>query len=185
MARPDSRGAKVGDASMLRMSKMTDYGIVLLTELARGEGVTRTARELAGCTGVPLPSVSKVLKGLQGAGLLVSHRGASGGYGLSRPPQQIPLTEIIAALEGPVALTECGAHGAHTAGGSCELETVCRVRVHWRVINQTIQDALGKLTLADLLAPVPRMPERLVGLGLPSRSEAAPHQKPATGGVHS
>jgi FeS assembly SUF system regulator len=161
---------------MLRMSKMTDYGIVLLTELARGEGETRTARELAERTRVPLPSVSKVLKGLQGAGLLVSHRGASGGYGLARPAREIPLTEIISALEGPVSLTECGAHGAHPPAGSCELERVCQVRGHWRVINRTIQDALGRLSLADLCAPVPR----LVGLN------TTPNPNPATvGGVHS
>ncbi|HLM43655.1 SUF system Fe-S cluster assembly regulator [Archangium sp.] len=160
---------------MLRMSKMTDYGIVLLTELARGEGETRTARELAERTRVPLPSVSKVLKGLQGAGLLVSHRGASGGYGLARPAREIPLTEIITALEGPVSLTECGAHGAHPPAGSCELERVCQVRGHWRVINRTIQDALGRLSLADLCAPVPR----LIGLN-------TPNPNPATvGGVHS
>jgi FeS assembly SUF system regulator len=168
---------------MLRMSKMTDYGIVLLTELARANQ-TRTARELAAGTGVPLPSVSKVLKGLQGAGLLVSQRGASGGYGLARPADHIPLTEIISALEGPVSLTECGAHGAHPPAGSCELETVCRVRVHWRVINRTIQDALGRLTLADLCAPVPR----LVGLGVPPRPPApSPNPTPpaTAGGVHS
>ncbi len=159
---------------MLRMSKMTDYGIVLLTELAREAGATRTARELAGCTGVPMPSVSKVLKGLLHAGLLVSQRGASGGYGLSRPAELIPLTDILAALEGPVALTECGAQGTHVPGGTCELETVCRVRGHWRIINRTIQDALGRLTLADLCAPVPRMPERLVGLGVPARTAPAP-----------
>ncbi|MFY0564426.1 SUF system Fe-S cluster assembly regulator [Archangium lansingense] len=170
---------------MLRMSKMTDYGIVLLTELARAGNETRTARELAAGTGVPLPSVSKVLKGLQGAGLLVSHRGASGGYGLSRPADRIPLTEIISALEGPVSLTECGAQGAHAPSGTCELETVCRVRGHWRVINRTIQDALGRLTLADLCAPVPR----LVGLGVPAHPTAPAQNStpnPATaGGAHS
>ena len=163
---------------MLRMSKMTDYGIVLLTELARASGETRTAKELAACTHVPLPSVSKVLKGLQGAGLLVSHRGASGGYGLSRPAQEIPLTGIIAALEGPVAFTECGAHGTEHASGPCELETVCRVRGHWRIINRTLQDALGRLTLADLCAPA----SRLVALAPP----AAPNPTPVTvGGTRS
>lgn len=155
---------------MLRMSKMTDYGIVLLTELARAGRDTRTARELAANTHVPLPSVSKVLKTLQGAGLLVSHRGASGGYGLARAAEQLPVTEIIAALEGPVALTECGAHDGHAPAAVCELETVCKVRGHWRVINRTIQDALGRLTLADLCAPVPR----LVGLGLPPRPTPIP-----------
>ncbi len=168
---------------MLRMSKMTDYGIVLLTELARGEGETRTARELAARTGVPLPSVSKVLKELQSVGLLVSHRGASGGYGLARPAERIPLTEIIASLEGPISLTECGAPGAHPPSGTCDLETVCRVRGHWRVINRTIHDALGRLSLADLCAPVPR----LVGLGQ-SPHPAAPAQNPipaTAGGTHS
>jgi Rrf2 family protein len=128
--------------------------------------------------------VSKVLKGLQGAGLLVSQRGASGGYGLARPAERIPLTDIISALEGPVSLTECGANGAHPPAGACELETVCRVRGHWRVINRTIQDALGRLTLADLCAPVPR----LVGLGVPARP-ATPSPNPTppatAGGVHS
>jgi FeS assembly SUF system regulator len=160
---------------MFRMSKMTDYGLVLLTELAREEGhATLTARELAERTRVPLPSVSKVLKGLQGAGVLVSHRGATGGYGLARPAGAIPLTQIITALEGPVALTECVQHAAGEA--ACELESVCRVAGHWRVINQAIQDALGRLTLADLCAPTPRV-ERLVGLNLPAR--------PTTGGISS
>ena len=155
---------------MLRMSKMTDYGIVLLTELARAGSGTRTAKELAACTQVPLPSVSKVLKGLQGAGLLVSHRGASGGYGLARSPELIPLTEIILALEGPVSFTECGAHGSPDQGGPCELETVCRVRGHWRIINRVLQDALGKLSLADLCGPA----SRLLSLSPPQPRPAAP-----------
>lgn len=159
---------------MFRMSKMTDYGLVLLTELAREEGNTCTARELAERTRVPLPSVSKVLKGLQSSGVLVSHRGAMGGYGLARPAAAIPLTQIITALEGPLAITECVQHTEGEA--ACELESVCRVRGHWRVINQAIQDALGRLTLADLCAPTPRV-ERLVGLNLPSR--------PASGGLSS
>lgn len=159
---------------MLRMSKMTDYGIVLLTELAREPGQTRTARELAERTRVPMPSTSKLLKGFLQAGLVVSHRGASGGYGLARPAAEIALTDIIAVLEGPVSLTECGQHTP--AGTPCELESVCRVRGHWRLINQTIQDALGRLSLADLCGPAPAS-ERLVGLKLPQ-----PGARPATTG---
>ncbi|MFB1479470.1 SUF system Fe-S cluster assembly regulator [Corallococcus sp. RDP092CA] len=158
---------------MLRMSKMTDYGIVLMTELARADGETRTTRELAARTRVSLPSASKVLKGLLQAGLVVSHRGASGGYGLSRPAESISLAELVTALEGPVSLTECGQHQGSPAG-PCELESVCQVRSHWRLINQAIQEALGKLTLADLRAPAPRIPERLVGLGLPASVSAPP-----------
>lgn len=149
---------------MLRMSKMTDYGIVLLTELARAAGNTCTARELAERTRVPMPSTSKLLKSFLQAGLVTSQRGAAGGYGLARPATAITLTEIITVLEGPVSITECGQHA--TAGAACELESVCRVRSHWRLINQTIQDALGRLTLADLCGPA-QAPERLVGLKLP------------------
>jgi DNA-binding IscR family transcriptional regulator len=90
-----------------------------------------------------------------------------GGYGLARPAAAIPLTQIITALEGPVAITECVQH-TPTNEAACELESVCRVRGHWRVINQAIQDALGRLTLADLCAPTPRV-ERLVGLNMPAR----------------
>ncbi|MCP3104579.1 SUF system Fe-S cluster assembly regulator [Myxococcus sp. K15C18031901] len=165
---------------MLRMSKMTDYGIVLMTELARAEGDTRTTRELAARTRVPLPSASKVLKGLLQAGLVVSQRGANGGYGLARPATSLSLAELVSALEGPVSLTECGVHA--TSAMPCELESVCQVRGHWRLINQAIQEALGRLTLADLLAPAPRMPERLVGLGVPSRPQhpAAPPNASST-----
>lgn len=167
---------------MLRMSKMTDYGIVLMTELARAEGGTRTTRELAARTRVPLPSASKVLKGLLQAGLVVSHRGANGGYGLARSPESLSLAELVASLEGPVSLTECGVHP--TGGAPCELEAVCQVRGHWRLINQAIQESLARLTLADLIAPAPRMPERLVGLGMPSRPTsptATPTTSSATG----
>jgi len=157
---------------MLRMSKMTDYGIVLMTELARADGETRTARELAARTRVPLPSASKVLKSLLQAALVVSHRGANGGYGLARPAGELSLAELVSALEGPVALTECGVHA--TGGAPCELESVCQVRGHWRLINDAIQEALGRLTLADLIAPAPRVPERLVGLGTPSRPAPSP-----------
>jgi FeS assembly SUF system regulator len=172
---------------MLRMSKMTDYGIVLMTELARAEGDTRTTRELAARTRVPLPSASKVLKSLLQAGLVVSHRGVNGGYGLARPPAEFTLAELVTALEGPVALTECGVHT--TGGAPCELESVCHVRGHWRLINTAIQEALGRLTLADLVAPAPRIPERLVGLGMPSRpaapASAAPTAAASVTGVRS
>ncbi|XXF79229.1 SUF system Fe-S cluster assembly regulator [Myxococcaceae bacterium GXIMD 01537] len=150
---------------MLRMSKMTDYGIVLLAELAREPGQTCTARELAERTRVPMPSTSKLLKAFLQAGLVVSQRGAAGGYGLARPASAISLTDIIAVLEGPVSITECGQHAS--AGAHCELEPVCRVRGHWRLINQTLQEALGRLSLADLCGPTPE-PRPLVGLKLPA-----------------
>jgi FeS assembly SUF system regulator len=139
---------------MLRMSKLTDYGIVLLTHMAMGvEGALHTAGELADASRVPLPTASKILKEISRAGLVISHRGRHGGYSLARPAGEIAVSEIIAALEGPVALTECGEVG----GGSCGIEESCPARGHWSAINDTIQRALGGLTLSALQPPLVRL----------------------------
>jgi len=136
---------------MFRISRLTDYGIVLLAHLAReADGGPHNARELAAQANLPAPVVSKILKHLTHQGLLVSQRGAKGGYGLSRDPRHISVSEIIAALEGPIALTEC------TLGpGHCDQESVCAMRSPWQRINQVIGDALGRLTLAELARPFP------------------------------
>jgi FeS assembly SUF system regulator len=136
---------------MFRISRLTDYGIVLLAHLAREVGGgPRNARELAAQANLPLPVVSKILKHLTHQGLLVSQRGAKGGYDLAREPRHISVSEIIAALEGPIALTEC------TLGpGHCDQESVCALRSPWQRINQVIGDALGRLTLAELTHPLP------------------------------
>jgi FeS assembly SUF system regulator len=134
---------------MLRISRLTDYGIVLLAHLAReGAGRPHAARELAEQTQLPLPVVSKILKQLAHQGILVSQRGARGGYGLARDPGQVRVSEIIAALEGPVGLTEC------TLGpGRCDHEGSCLMRTPWRRINQAIGEALARVTLAELAGP--------------------------------
>ena len=135
---------------------LTDYGIVLLAHLAgeRG-GTTHNARELAGRSSLPLPVVSKILKTLTHEGLLVSHRGAKGGYGLARDAEEISVAEVIAALEGPIALTEC------TLGpGHCDQEVSCRTRLPWQRINLAISQALARVSLAELLdAPEVRLPK--------------------------
>jgi FeS assembly SUF system regulator len=142
---------------MIRMSKMTDYALVLLAQLAReGAGATRTARELSERTHVPLPSVSKVLKELSHAGLLLSHRGSAGGYSLARPPEVLSVADVISALEGPVAMTECA-----ESSGTCDLEPTCPMRSHWHTINRTIREALQRLKLADVTQPGP-LPSTLV-----------------------
>ncbi len=154
---------------MIRLSKLTDYGIVLMTVVARGQGGSlHTARDLARESGVPLPTVSKILKGLSQAGLLVSTRGVKGGYTLARAPQEISVAEIILALEGPIAVTECGA-----APKQCELELHCPVSNNWRVISRALRDALENLPLSDLLAPLPMMVarQRLVMLNLSGRTQ--------------
>ncbi len=133
---------------MLRMSKLTDYGTLVLAQLAASEGRLASAHQVATDTHLSLPTVSKLLKSLVHAGLAVSKRGARGGYALSRPAEEISAAEILDALEGPVAITECS-----SAPGLCELESSCRVGGAWQSINVSIRRALRQVSLADLQRP--------------------------------
>lgn len=130
---------------MIRMSKLTDYAIVILAHLARSEG-TVTAQELAERSKVPLPTVSKLCKELSKAGLVISHRGRHGGYGLARSAESISVAEIVEALEGPIALTECVHPGAQT----CGIEETCLARDSWDPVSRAIQDALRALPLSAI-----------------------------------
>jgi FeS assembly SUF system regulator len=133
------------ESSMLRMSKLTDYGTLVLSELAVRREAPSSAGLVAGRTHLALPTVSKLLKALTRSGLVVSKRGAQGGYALARAPETITAAEIIDALEGPVAITECSAKR-----GSCDLEAFCHVGSAWQRINLSIREALQQVTLADL-----------------------------------
>jgi FeS assembly SUF system regulator len=136
---------------MIRLSKLTDYGLVLMSQIARSPATDiHTARDLSVQSGLPLPTVSKILKSLLQSGLLVSHRGIKGGYGLVREPNLISITEIIAAIEGPLALTDCSRDGE----GVCEIESSCAIKDNQRVINQVVRGALESVTLSDLLRPM-------------------------------
>lgn len=142
---------------MIRMSKLTDYGIVLMTELAReAANESCSARELALETRLPFPMVSKILKVLARGGLLTSQRGANGGYSLSRVPQQISIGEVIQVMEGSIAMTECV-----DTPGDCRQEPRCAVRHNWAKINRAVRSVLDAITLEDMLDP---LPERLVTL---------------------
>ena len=138
---------------MLRISKLTDYGTVLLAHLAANGANVCSAAEVASATGIALPTVSKLLKSLAKAGLVVSTRGANGGYELSRHPQDISAADVIDALEGPVSITECS-----SVDSLCEHEGVCSVGGSWQRINVAIRRALDEVSLNDLLrtnSPVP------------------------------
>jgi len=135
---------------MIKLSKLADYGIVLLSYFARGEdGQIHTSRELAEASGLPLPTVGKVLKSLSRGELLVSHRGVKGGYSLARPVKEISITDMVYAVDGPIALTDCSTTAPH----ECDLGEKCNVRANWRIINDTVVAALNKLTLSDLIGP--------------------------------
>lgn len=135
---------------MIRIGRLTDYGIVLMTHVAANPEVDHSATEIAADAGLPLPTVSKLLRLLARDGLLVSHRGAKGGYSLARPAHEISVARIITAIEGPVALTLCTTTD-HT--GDCGLESRCPVRGHWQKINRAVLDALEDVTLSDIVTP--------------------------------
>lgn len=130
---------------MLKMSRLTDYGTGVLAYLAGAGARPHSASEVAEQTGLPTATVSKVLKLLTRAGLVTSHRGAQGGYVLSRPAPEITAAEVLDALEGPLALTECS-----TEAGICELEPLCLVGNAWQRINIAIRRALEEISLAEL-----------------------------------
>ncbi len=134
---------------MFRLSKITDYGIVLLAELAKEpSGTPRNARDLAARVELPVPMVSKVLKALARDGLLESQRGTKGGYSITRRPEEVSVADMIAALDGPVAITEC-----NVAPRLCEHEGSCAVRAPWQRINRVVEAALGTVTLRDMIDP--------------------------------
>jgi FeS assembly SUF system regulator len=130
---------------MLRMSKLTDYGTMVLAQLAASDRGLTTAGQLADATHLAQPTVSKLLKALVHAGLVLSTRGVQGGYALARPAESISAAEILDALEGPVAITECS-----SSHGCCDLESYCRVGTAWQRINRSIRGALEGVSLADL-----------------------------------
>ncbi len=132
---------------MLRITKQTDYGVVLMTLFAtRRSGEARSARDLALETGLPLPMVGKILKLLVREGLLASQRGARGGYRLGRPAGQIYVADIVRALEGPIAITEC----VETGPGECRFLACCSLQPTWVRINQAIQQVLQGISLEDM-----------------------------------
>ena len=134
---------------MIRITRETDYGIVLMTTMARDANPPYSAAALAKQRGLPLPMVSKILKALARAGLLVSQRGALGGYSLARRPEDISAADIIDALEGPIAITECSAVDLH----ACLHEENCAVSGHWHRINGAIREALTNISLLELSRP--------------------------------
>ncbi len=156
---------------MLRLSKLTDYAVVVLVRLGRGAADGRdvqTSPGIAGATGIPEPTVAKVLKAMAAAGLVVSQRGARGGYRLARPLAAVPVSDVIEAVDGRIALTACVEGGE----GRCEAERLCPVRGRWDPVNDAIREALASITIADMqprlaasrprtdtgLAPIPYPP---------------------------
>jgi FeS assembly SUF system regulator len=134
---------------MLRISKMTDYAIMVMVELHAARGEVLSAQALAERSHLELPTVSKVLKLLVKVGLVDSYRGANGGYRLERKAEDISVAEIIAAIEGPIAMTECSVQE-----GLCAQEAICSLRGNWQRISIAVANAMEGVTLAEMAQPV-------------------------------
>ena len=148
---------------MIKLSRLADYSIVLMTQLAARPGSLVQAPDMALVTGLPVPTVAKTLKRLSQVGLVESQRGAKGGYVLVREAAEIPVTEIITAVDGPIALTDCTVE----EDGVCEIEALCPTRTNWKKINEAVVSALESISLADMtpqMAPfVPHRPYEPTG----------------------
>jgi FeS assembly SUF system regulator len=133
---------------MIRLTKLTDYGLVVLTHFANAlDRKVWNARDVAQEVHLPVPTVSKLLKAFARGGLLKAHRGVHGGYSLVKKPEAVTLPEIVEILEGPVAITECQEGGGDT---SCLLQSLCPLRPTWAELNETVRQSLQNVTLADL-----------------------------------
>jgi FeS assembly SUF system regulator len=135
--------------SMLRISKMTDYAIMVMVELHASRGEVLSAHALAERSHLELPTVSKVLKLLVNTDLVDSYRGANGGYSLERNAQDISVAEIITAIEGPIAMTECSVEE-----GLCAQESICSLRGNWQRISIAVAKAMEGVSLAEMAQPV-------------------------------
>jgi FeS assembly SUF system regulator len=146
---------------MLRLTKLTDYGILLLTHMATDESRLFASNELSNATRIPSPTVSKVLQSLLAAGLLESIRGARGGYRLARAAEAISIREIIDCFEGNIALTECNVDGSE-----CDQLAFCATQNNWKRINEAVRGALDNITLKDMTEK-DFMPVLTIRKGLP------------------
>jgi FeS assembly SUF system regulator len=141
---------------MLRLSKLADYAVVVLARLSCAQSV-QTSPGIAAATGLPEPTVAKVLKGLASGGLVASQRGARGGYRLARELTAIQVADVIAAIDGPVHLTAC-VEGAPTR---CQAKDSCSCSGGWDRVNEVVMQALGTISIADIVA-VRAPPDHLV-----------------------
>ena len=135
---------------MLRLSKLADYAVVVMVRLARGDQV-QTSPGIAAATGLPEPTVAKVLKALTSGGLVASQRGARGGYRLIRPLSSIQVSDVVAAIDGPVHLTAC----VDGSPAGCDTHAQCSCRGGWDKVNEVVMQALGTISLADIAAHSP------------------------------
>ena len=152
----------------MRLSRLADYGVILMSEMASARGGVHNAQEMASATGLPLPTVSKLLSALARAELLEGIRGVKGGFRLARGPHLISVADIIIAVDGPVALTQCIERGP----GSCDVESFCPTQRGWRAINDAVRTALEGVSLAEFAAPLDPWAARPADVALTAQDRA-------------
>ncbi len=136
---------------MLKVSKLADYAVVVLSALSREQGKLVSASVISEHTALPEPTVAKVLKLLARGGLVQSIRGAQGGYKLALQPYEMSVAQIVKAIDGPIALTAC----VDASDECCSYEKFCPVKGRWDDVNDAIHSALQRVTLADMMIPLP------------------------------
>jgi len=137
------------DQKMLKISKLADYAVIILGSLVFDQPRMVSASWVANATHLELPTVSKILKLLAKAGLVLSLRGSGGGYRLVRSAKEVTVAEVVSAIEGRLAVTECCA-----ISNACMLDSLCTIKENWRVINKVIFSVLEGLTLYDVIHPL-------------------------------
>lgn len=132
---------------MIKISKMADYAVVLLSALARAPDQVMSVSAIAEITHLPEPTVSKILKSLVKENLISSVRGIKGGYCLGSSPENITVQQIIVAIDGPIEVVAC----VDGQADDCSLTEICGVRGRWDDVNRVIKEALSEVTLADMM----------------------------------
>ena len=133
---------------MLRITKMTDYAVLILANLALHDNKLLTAKEIASETHISLPSTQKILKKLNRKNLVISKQGASGGYSLDPETKKLSVATLLEKLDGDLSITQCSSND-----DQCEVEDFCNIGNAWQMINQRVQWALNYITLGDLIHP--------------------------------
>ena len=133
---------------MLRITKMTDYAVLILANLALYDNKMLTAKEIASETHISLPTTQKILKKLSRKNLVISKQGVSGGYSLDPETKKLSVANLLEKLDGDLSITQCSSND-----DQCEVEDFCNIGNAWQMINQRVQWALNDITLGDLIHP--------------------------------
>ena len=131
---------------MFKLSKKTEYALLMLEHLNKIKPKATTAKAIAEEQKLPSPMVAKLCQQLAKQGLVRSVQGARGGYALSRELAEISLAQVMEIIEGPISLTHC-----QEVDHDCERSEYCFLRTSFKPVHQHITSYLNSVTLADMV----------------------------------